>query len=74
VSGEEAVLQAPNNLYKGERAEFVLGHVEAGDILIINVESESPYSDYKLTIFPVEEGWNRSLFFNEDTGKYTIKL
>jgi hypothetical protein len=74
VSGEEVVLQVPFNLYKEEKAEFVIGHVEAGDILIIKVESERSYYVYKLTIFPVEEGWNRSLFLTKIDGSTQLSF
>jgi hypothetical protein len=74
VSGEEVVLQASFYLSNGEKAEFIIGHVEAGDILIIKVESEKSYYDYKLTIFPVEGRLDRSLFLTRIEGSTQLSF
>jgi hypothetical protein len=63
-------LDTPFELSVGDKVEFVLGSIKAGDNIKVEVKAH-PYNLYELTIFPLEG--KRILLLTKINGDSTLK-
>jgi DNA-directed RNA polymerase subunit RPC12/RpoP len=66
---EIIILDSPFELFKGDKVEFVLGSIKAGENIKVEVKAH-PYNLYELTIFPLEG--KRTLLLTRIKGGSTL--
>ena len=72
-SEEEELVNYSFHLEEDESSEFVIGHIEQGDILKIFIESEDPEDTYKVELFPISKELSRTLLaLKVKSGKATV--
>jgi hypothetical protein len=69
AENEIIILDSPFELFKGDKVEFVLGSIKAGENIKIEVKAH-PYNLYELTIFPLEG--KRTLLLTRIKGGSTL--